>query len=648
MPLDQNNNRVNLVERPPEQSDVRMLIAPEIPAALPLLADEEALTIPRGAQEAPLTVTIPEVWENHSVSGITVLEFMWDEYPVVEVELPGKFDPADYFPLSMDIPAVYMSTPGIRRLSYRITTPNQATSHPIFVNIDKEAPNGGVVNTRLIFDPEVLEGGVTEAYLLAHEEVVAEVPRWTGMRLEDRVYFYWDTFSRGQGSTRDPVDYVEVTDTTETVYVRYSAALIRSRGNGWRYARYHLQDRAGNETSSSRSEELNVDLEPTPVDLPAPEVPQAVPGPVNLEHAREGVRVQIREIADIRPGDILTIYWDGHALLPAIVIGDMPIWPAEQTVPWSTLAAGGTELPRGVRVFYQWSRGGIGPVDSRSNFVDVDFTVAGPENPEAPELVNPLLPRVVVKGVTADNKLTYADYGLDATVQVALYAGPQRGQILELFWGWPPRFADRYVVKASDTEGTIIPFTVPWAIIEDDVENPALPVFYTTFNGVNRQQSRNTLVDVNITTIKGLKPARYPDADIFQWINCANAPWNGIRVEIPGDNQRLSAGDKIELFWQGCRNSNGSDPIPGTDISLIHEELTADEAENGLIIRVLPFDPYIKAPGSERGSALVHYRVTKEDGKTGFSPRNFVRISIVVPGSSQLCVGDDEKAATFP
>ncbi|MBU5223178.1 hypothetical protein KQH89_11920, partial [Vibrio cholerae] len=72
-------------------------------------------------------------------------------------------------------------------LSYRVSAPllmPPVESFRTSVNVDKTAPNFGNPGLELIFDPEVLSGGVTEDYLAKNGGVPAEAQRWVDVRLE--------------------------------------------------------------------------------------------------------------------------------------------------------------------------------------------------------------------------------------------------------------------------------------------------------------------------------------------------------------------------------------------------------------------------------------------------------------------------------
>ncbi|ADR61325.1 Hypothetical protein, conserved [Pseudomonas putida BIRD-1] len=50
----------------------------------------------------------------------------------------------------------------------------------------------------LVFDPEVVQNGVTDAYLVEHnEELEATVPLYSGIRVGDVLTWYWSTSPSG-------------------------------------------------------------------------------------------------------------------------------------------------------------------------------------------------------------------------------------------------------------------------------------------------------------------------------------------------------------------------------------------------------------------------------------------------------------------
>ncbi|MFO2463981.1 hypothetical protein OOJ96_09150 [Pseudomonas sp. 15FMM2] len=648
-----------------------MAAEPVVPLALPLLDDEVAYTIPLTAQASDLPVEVQELWggsEGLDDGEVTQIHFYWDNEvePFDTQELTAPYDELD-LPVVGTIPKINLEATGLHRVRYTVElVPGNAAdpSLPIQINIDKQAPNQNNRGLPLIFPEEIELYGVTDDYLDDNgDQVVATVPRWSGMQLEDKAEGYLTLLPRRRksGVRRRRVSAVaSVTITQEhldgdPIELAFEGDVLRGHANGEYSANYYLIDRAGNEGPPARNKTLFIDLTPTPTELRAVIVPQlSIDGLIDLEDARtsSGVYMEILEVFGAAPGDILVPYWDLIHLSP-IEIGFAQAWPIPVLIDYPILASGGFEFNRGIiRADYTWRRGENTPRRSLPRFVPVDLTVAGPVSPDNPHPINRLLPTVTVKGSDGDNRLTINDRDQPVRVIVPLYAGPVADQELELMWGEPPVLADTYTVRAEDREGDEIEFFVDWSLIESGPHG-IVPTFYWTYNGVNWQSSPDTDVLVNIIPIEGLLTPQFPDVNYEPgpdsgFIGCTTRPepWiAGARVRIPGDSTRLHEGDEVILSWASYANTNGQAAglIPGTTTTFNHF-LSEHEAREGYDFWV-PFDPYIVLPGlvkppegqanPRHGSAIVQYRVVKQNGGgMGDSSRELALITFNRPGNT--------------
>ncbi|MFK0088337.1 hypothetical protein ACIQUS_13710 [Pseudomonas sp. NPDC090755] len=630
-----------------DDASILRMDAPEIPDALPLLVGETGLHIHRKERRKPLAVRIEKVWPAHLVPMVTKVELMWDREPVgMATELPAFLNPEDHFPLTLMLPVECMGDAGSYRLNYRVTTFNPETSAPLSVRLDSEAPNEGGSPGRLNFPSPIDTTGITEEYLQNNDnQVLATINPWPDIWLEDRVYYFWDLDLRnGLPRVEDADGHVEITDTSlDPVVVPFSEAFLRTRRNGLHTVYYALQDRSGNSGPLSVQTSVTVALEVLP-DLPLPKVPLAEDELIDLEDAVTGVTVEVPLIEGAQPGDVLQANWNGEPLA-SYELTDPLQWPVPVDVPWTVLSKDALYERQLVRVYYQWTRTGVFERQSGSIFVDVDLTVAGPVQPEFPALENPLLvPLPVVKGKQGDNQLGDPDFELNALVELELPERMNAGDRLELFWGRHPQAVDFHVVQTDESAGTLVRFHVPWSIILEQGNHPALPMYYRTFNGVNYQRSRAVEVLVDISRLAVLAWPEFPDADRWGWIKCNSpqAPSLGVRIRVPGDELQLQEGDRCEVIWQGCRNNNGSDFIT-TTFQVIARPAPLDpvEAEEGFIELQGSFDPFIRDPAALNGSARVYYRIRRDNGHLLYSKVNFVRLSIVYPGTGYLCLGAD-------
>jgi hypothetical protein len=227
------------------------------------------------------------------------------------------------------------------------------------------------------------------------------------------------------------------------------------------------------------------------------------------------------------------------------------------------------------------------------------------------------------------------DEGLNATGRIKLFDDPNPGEEIWLYWGQISQPVGTYIVQPDDVAGQIISIPVPWSAIEQDKNNPALPVYYTTTNGVNEQQSLITEVNVMVETIQGLPAPTFPSAPKWGYLDCCSHPrlWQGVLVAIEG-NTHFSEGDTVLVIWQGSEGLNGTLPIRGAR-GTFPKVLSLSDAANGFEVLVEPYESLI-APMVNNGSAKVFYRLIKSDGKIGVSDDDFVKINRTWP-SGDIC-----------
>lgn len=626
---------------PRERSESIMTLDHPIPAeALPLLWDEAAYTLPLSLQDQPLSVVIERVWPVHfsNFAVNTLVEYLWDGEVEHTHTIEGPYDPDVVFPLTQEMPERLLSTGGIHRLTYRVSSVfvPLTESFVTFINVDKTAPNSGNPGLELEFADEVLIE-VTDDYLVANAGVPARVPRWADMRTEDKLRCYWGKFPDVDLAGTLEIERAHVEGAP--IEFTFPEAFVRTSGPGQRFASYSLTDRAGVVGPFSAPVELKVSLATLP-DLPRPLVPLAeVDGLVDLEDVRQIVTVSIPLITDAAPGDKIFPFWNTHALTP-ITIGAVQQWPIPVSVPWPILAAGGFDSSYPVRVRYLYQRDSASQ-DSPDSFYLVDLTVAGPD-PIGPDPINPGLERVTVKGVSGDNIVTAVDAPGPVPAEVPLSHNLVVGERLKLYWGNDETYAGEYVVQPGDVAGKLIIILVPWTVVSIG-SNPALEVYYWTENGINRQRSPFTSVRVEFDTLIGLlRPRLLNDSD-RDFVSCGTVPqpWEGVFLGVDWNAQHFEVGDTVRLYWKSYPSKNGSgEPFEGTDVWFDHR-LTTDDRDVGMArIQILPFNPLITLPGlvGDFGSAVVSYRLFKASGPTGLSLRKLIYIDLKRPGGG-TCLG---------
>lgn len=626
--LDENVVQANL-----EAPTVTAIIDPNDPEGL----------VPTGIQNQDLEALIVQRWAVSAPAGANdKLEVFWslstdkqNVSPIWTVEIPGPVEDA-LFPYPIPVPKNLLQNDGKHELWYRVTNSiiNVPTpSDPRVVTIDTRAPSYDKQLESLLYPADLNGNVITEAYLATHAdkvELTLPLPLYTDVSKDDVISLFWSNVNPPVGPSVLEKTVLELEIIAEHIQLDLSGDDIRALGKtGTFHAFYKVRDRAGNETLTfSKPATATVSLDPLPVVLPAPTVPLHEDDRLlHRADARSGIKVLVNYFDDALPGDQVVFNWDGTQLLPVPAI-----FPISVEVPWTVLTVNGTG-PRDVVVNYDVVRGGWSQT-SLSATLRVDFSVAGQDHSGAPALLNPLLTLSEIRGQSdIANELIPSDRNAPVVASVELYQNPLAGQTLELFWGGWPDAAAVYTVKTGDVAGSQVKFSdVPWSIIDAEPNNAALPVYYTTSNGVNLQQSRVTSIKVRVVTIDDLPEPAFPDADKWGYINCEDSPWDGIKHKITFANNRFTSGDIITLFWQGYSNFNDTDPIPETYGEFSYEVNDADITNGSAVITVLPYRPHIE-PIVE-GSGGAFYTLTKKDGQFGTSPTGVVKIVRVRPGNT--------------
>ncbi|MBX8512953.1 hypothetical protein K5D34_25010 [Pseudomonas cichorii] len=542
------------------------------------------------------------------------------------LQFQGPLDDKD-FPLDHPVPNSDIPHEGVFTLEYTVreSNGNINNSGPLTITIDRTAPYANpdpelafpaalTVPDSVITD-DTFAGGVTE--------FVCTLPEYPGISDEDTIVVYWE-----QGLPPDSPDAPNPAFGPDKIpadrKISIPKAFIEAKPNGATFAVYWLTDKAGNVSAISRPAQVDVQLGALPENLKDPEVPL---GPlVDLADAHLGVEVLIPAF-DNPKGSVIKVQWGGTGLgdvTPGSTPRDVYV-----PVPWSVLNAEYTGGPgeEAVRVSYQVTRGSL-KFPETPLYVDVqaDFSVIGPVNPDEPDPVNPTLALVHLTGADGDqDKLTPNDAGKDIVATVPLYNPVNSGEVLKLYWGTREDAVDEFTV-VSESAGDPVDFTIPWAVIEAQANNPALPMYYAinSAGGNNPQKSLSTPVEVSVL-VTAFDPVSFPD--IYEdengnkTLSCASlysedyddpAAKFGFRVKVPADRD-LNPGDVVTAVWQGYE-FDGSTSIPATRFTYTHTPLTPEEVSNGFIFLVEPYADHILP--IRQGYADVTYTVTPVGGGT--------------------------------
>ncbi|MHC8342854.1 hypothetical protein [Pseudomonas sp. RT6P73] len=611
--------------------------APKVPAVIDQ-NDPNGL-LPRSALGTALAVTFTEFRQ-----GVGPDESDWVELGFMPAgtafrRVHDQFYPNDTpieFPQTLHVPREYLSA-GVYEVAVRVSVSeaNPTESLRKKLTIDNTPPNFGSKPDAVVF-PVELGGTITELYLTEHGQVIVDVPWYDDVIAGDRAVYFW-TDRESPPDSEQPIREQEFSQEdidNNRLLITVYADEIRPWGEGKRFLYYWLRDRAGNTGPRSSLADIQVDLTPAPGQLRPPRVPLSPRGLVDRQQARDGVRVEIDEFDSADPSQWVAIFWDDTALIEIPV--DPARFPLKAPVPWPTLQAKG-DGPLRAKVYYKIRQGATYGSPSPDITVAVDLRVAGQDHANAPALVNEDLAKVEVWGQNSSilNTLLTVDNELPATVNLALYDNPKPLELLKLYWGNYPGPVAEYEVQAGDTTGKPIEFTVPWDVIKTDKQNLALPVHYTTSNGVNQQQSLPTYVRVAIELIENLKEPTFPHAGKGVVLHCCARPrlWEGVTVRIAHD-PRFQPGDTLLLVWQGCKGVNGTDPIEGTYAEIPHE-VSASLLFKDIDIVVADYETLI-APMVNNGSGLVYYKLQRLGLIIGTSKKDFVIINRTMP-SGEVC-----------
>lgn len=617
--------------------------APELHPDNPTLPNDEdpddpINQLPAGLQGLPLKVNIKNFPGAQFPIGIPgIIRLTWDG---TEVGDPWRYttpvDAVDEFPHEMTLPGGLTNAPGRHLLSY---TQRHGGNRPIVreleINIDTQAP---IPNGMPIVPPEVQMNGITKAYLDIHGKVLVTIPDYGTKKRLDRIDLYWGTTL----PTALHVGFVIRQDITTPITFDLTADKVGTE-EGEKALFYTMQDRKGNLSQTSPFNRLNVTLTDPPVGLLPPDIPQAADG-IDREDAIRGVGVGIvDEYINYLPGDKLLVTWDGQILLPAVTI---PGFPFHHTVPF-VVVHNGDDGAKVVTVSYQIMRGTAlyPPVPPSRSDVAVDLRKPGPDNPDIPPgTVNPALALVTVQGaVTTDpNKLTVDDIDEPATAAVRIYDNYKAGDVVQLYWkGVPvpeatlPATGGVYRVLGTEPADFMIPFTIPWAIIDAGGNGDKLPVHYDIAHNLNGNKDTSRPQEVNVLIRDGVVPMvefQHLDPDFTDWLNCQSLREDTVKgtvveVLVQGGEPQL-ANQEIIFTYQGYRDSSGTIEKPGTKFEVPYTP-TTQEAVDGFIVKI-PYEPF-RVTESDWGT--ISY-VATVDGFPVPSARHLVRVFMDLGGGA--------------
>ncbi|MCD7041937.1 hypothetical protein LRQ11_02370 [Pseudomonas sp. MAFF 311095] len=484
---------------------------------------------------------------------------------------------------------------------------------------------------------------VGEAYLQNNDPVAFHVPPYTGRNDGDVIHFYLSNLPNPPVAGEDGT--YEWASSSDPLIAYLSADKFRALSNGPAYIFHRIFDRAGNFSDLSAGLPFQLALIPLPGPRPLPEIfppERYFDSLINREDARAGIFVRVNSYSDWAPGDQVRVYWKGRATPTQEVFG----FPTDVPIDWAVLRGPLTDplAAETVPVRYEIIRGSLPPFPSFAIPVNVNLTIAGQDHANAPALLNLDLPVAEVRGLVSNtpNVVNHDDNPAGARARVRLYENPLTGQLLRFFWNGVGPVAT-YTVQPGDVEGQLVFSTViPWAVMEG-VINPALPVYYTTSNGVNDQQSDNTFVNVNTGTLISF-PApvlKHTLVGAAAYLSCCSKPevFYGVEWSI-GPGHQFELNDVVRFFWEGYSSNNWAPPVIESSRYAESQSFNNyNDLANGLNVTVKPYEDKI-VPMRNYGSARAWYQVRRGGVLIGESLSKYIRVDLNYPVGGYCKAGD--------
>lgn len=615
-------------------------------------SDPEGLIV-RPYRDMPLECRIKKWAPGPSLGRTNTLQLIWRVGGIDVVADSREFDETSYptepDPISLHVPYSFMLDFDVTiEVRYRVKEPGSpdVDSPHRSLRLDRNPPTFLLPSARPRFvDPSIVASGITEAVLNANEFIEIELPNFVVRAKRDQISIYLSDETPPFPLIHTVIVTLDFTD--EPLIISVHRDFFRALPNGTAFMTGRAYDRSGNFSPLTASTGFNVNLIVSPSDLLPPEIqpPAYLDLLLKRDDARKGIVALIPAPAytGFMPGDRVVMIWDGRPVLPALPITNFP-FPVP--VPWNILRIPGSLVREEVPVGYEIHRPGRPPFPSPINFFWVDWTIAGQDHAGAPALLNPTLARVQVigNGSGLTNELDLRDVVAGASVWVRLYVDPQPGEVLALYWGSRGPIA-HYTVQTGDVFDQLVRFVpdVSGTDIVAEGNHPALPVFYTTSNGVNEQYAPETLVNVHVDPLIEFLPPKHGHSIAIGslYVTCESRPaiCHGFLWSVPADT-RMQVDDELVFYWQGYLQNNWSEPIDGTEFEA-RVRIEHDHLVNGIQITVLPWDTKIE-PMQRFASATAEYYVYRGGALIGKSSTpGRVRIDRVSPGSGKICQPGD-------
>ncbi|MFP3514884.1 hypothetical protein SB766_01565 [Pseudomonas sp. SIMBA_077] len=627
---------------------VKLLVEPK-PTVVQIIPGDADGLISLADSLKDLDVEIP-LWSQKAPPGAPnpdVLYLEWlpegeDNYvAVAEPELvPGTVLAKD-FPLKRTIPYRYFQNrTGSFKFRFRLDLwmGSTAESEDTTILIDRLGPVFVDAEPQIV----VSEALITDVTLGRDKGVICEIPEFTELRPEQvKAAVAWlDEIVDTLPDVGD-LDFFDLLPSNRLITI--PEAKVRGLGSGLHYVMCVLIDKAGNQSTLTLPTKVMVALGALPTGLQPPKVPQADGDGITRQDASEGVKVHIESFSDYEDNDGIVIDWGGERTAP-IAIAQLLPFDLKVPVPWSLMkglynfTTGGDQS---VDVKYEVLRGEH-PIASGPITVPVNFAYTGPENPDEPHPVNPLLEKVVIWGAsTIQDTLVASDEGKDAKAKIKLYDSPTPGDVLTVYWNGVVLSSPPYTVTGTESPNQEIELVVPWVDIAPNPINLKLPVYYTVAVPGSKNPQSSQSKDINVQAVSIMLPDPEYQVGSLGFYGCVslienNGEW-GVEVLIPTSTY-LTMGADVTLVWRSYYG-DGLTEIVGAELIYPSYPVTVDEQNNG-IRWFIPFEKHLKPTyggnSAQYGYGRCQYQIVV-NGKPILSTSTAVMIAMGRGGAEDSC-----------
>lgn len=449
--------------------------------------DETGL-LPAANASSPLPIEIPAWTENWSPGSSSSIRVYWGAALVHEKEwFDEHIPPAD---LLFDLPQQHL-TSGLHELWYELVLSNGDVqdSDRLTVTIDLMPPALGANQGQLTFDTAT----VTEQYLKDNgDALVGRVPPYGFGKAGDVITWYWNT---------DPFAVVNADivssrtlyreDIGQPLSVLFSGDMIRTRGDGDRYAFYQLSDRAGNKTAYSLPVRLATQAQPVSRFLPSPSVAEASGSSTQsvllAYDARAGATVVIPGDAVFKPGDVIAVQWAVPGSEGAYLATTPQSGGLRFSIPNTHIAQ---HMGKDIPVYYQVA--GEDPAQSENHTLTVR-----PLEAARFRTIQCTQPAGVVNRLSLSSVVGQATFRLDRW----MFMGPGQLVTVTLTGLGPDQIIlDTYTVGAADLTTGWVEANAPKAVLESfQVNGPLTVRVKVSFDGGT---SRFDFPSLNLTLVE--------------------------------------------------------------------------------------------------------------------------------------------------